>query len=98
VEDAIRRGFLDLDLEMMCDEQTKEEMSGTTAVVVLIRDQRIYCGNVGDSRAVASVAGVAEPLSYDHKPANEIEARRYALPGLMVVGVLFFCPSNQWGT
>lgn len=38
-------------------------------------------GNVGDSRAVACVAGVAVPLSYDHKPANEGEAKRIVAAG-----------------
>lgn len=37
--------------------------------------------NAGDSRAVISVAGVAEPLSYDHKPANESELRRILAAG-----------------
>lgn len=38
-------------------------------------------GNVGDSRAVASCSGVAEPLSFDHKPANEEEAKRIIAAG-----------------
>lgn len=37
--------------------------------------------NVGDSRAVLSVGGLAEPLSYDHKPANQLEARRIIAAG-----------------
>jgi protein phosphatase 2C family protein 2/3 len=36
---------------------------------------------VGDSRAVACVSGLAEPLSFDHKPANEHEARRIVAAG-----------------
>ena len=38
-------------------------------------------GNVGDSRAIISVNGIAEPLSYDHKPANESEAKRIIAAG-----------------
>ena len=38
-------------------------------------------GNVGDSRAVASVAGEVEQLSFDHKPSNEVEARRIIAAG-----------------
>jgi len=56
-------------------------MAGTTAVVVLLKNNRLYCGNVGDSRAIISVNGLAEPLSYDHKPANESEARRIIAAG-----------------
>jgi len=28
-------------------------------------------GNSGDSRSIASVAGIAQELSFDHKPSNE---------------------------
>lgn len=36
---------------------------------------------MGDSRAVACVSGAAHPLSFDHKPANENEARRIVAAG-----------------
>lgn len=36
---------------------------------------------MGDSRAILSVNGLAEPLSYDHKPANEAEAARIIAAG-----------------
>lgn len=35
----------------------KEKVAGSTAVVVLIKDNTLYCANVGDSRAIASVSG-----------------------------------------
>lgn len=38
-------------------------------------------GNAGDSRAVCSVVGEARPLSHDHKPSNEKEARRIIAAG-----------------
>lgn len=38
-------------------------------------------GNVGDSRAVASVHGEVEQLSFDHKPSNESETRRIIAAG-----------------
>jgi protein phosphatase 2C family protein 2/3 len=41
---AIKSGFLKLDEELKQDEETKEQMSGTTAVTVLIKDRKIYCG------------------------------------------------------
>ena len=37
--------------------------------------------NVGDSRAVASVNGRAQELSFDHKPGNELEAKRIVAAG-----------------
>ncbi|TKR68248.1 hypothetical protein L596_024254 [Steinernema carpocapsae] len=81
IAEAIQTGFLGLDEQMRADAETKDEMSGTTAIVVLVRDQKIYCGNVGDSRAVVSACGRAEPLSHDHKPANEGEAQRIVAAG-----------------
>jgi len=38
-------------------------------------------GNVGDSRAIASVAGRVEELSFDHKPSNELETKRIVAAG-----------------
>ena len=53
------------------DPQIEKEPSGCTAVATLVSDDcSIYCANAGDSRAVLCDAGVAEPLSFDHKPVN----------------------------
>lgn len=81
LKEAIERGFLDLDQQMRVDEETKDDVSGTTAVVVLIKEGDVYCGNAGDSRAVSSVVGEARALSYDHKPSHETEARRIIAAG-----------------
>ncbi|KAL3880960.1 hypothetical protein ACJMK2_033162 [Sinanodonta woodiana] len=81
VAEAIRLGFLNVDEDMIRDDAMKDELAGTTAVVVLIRGNKLYCGNVGDSRAVLSVRGIAEHLSYDHKPGNEAETRRIISAG-----------------
>jgi protein phosphatase 2C family protein 2/3 len=72
---------MDLDEHMINDEGIKEEMSGTTAIMVLIKNNIVYCGNVGDSRAVACINGVACPMSYDHKPGNELEQKRITEAG-----------------
>jgi len=41
-----------------------------------------FCqGNVGDSRAIASVSGRVEELSFDHKPNNELETKRIEAAG-----------------
>ncbi|KAL3085169.1 hypothetical protein niasHS_010238 [Heterodera schachtii] len=81
ISDALVEAFLELDEQMMASEQIREEMSGSTAVTVLIKDNFIYCANAGDSRAVASVDGRAIPLSTDHKPNNEEESRRIFAAG-----------------
>ncbi|KAE9419811.1 hypothetical protein Angca_004207 [Angiostrongylus cantonensis] len=79
--EALRKGFLALDEQMRSDDQMRDDVSGATAVVVLVRDDVIHCANVGDSRAVVSVCGEAKPLSFDHKPANEMEAKRILAAG-----------------
>lgn len=53
------------------DPQAEKEPSGCTAVATLVDDDgNIFCANAGDSRAVLSDGGLAEPLSFDHKPGN----------------------------
>lgn len=55
--------------------------AGCTANVVLVTKDFIYCANSGDSRAVASVNKSVEPLSFDHKPEDEIELNRITKAG-----------------
>ncbi|CAG0915121.1 unnamed protein product [Notodromas monacha] len=81
IEEAIRLGFLEMDRIMSHDMALKEDSSGTTAVVVIVKDGRLFCGNVGDSRAVASLRGMAEDLSMDHKPTGEKELTRIVAAG-----------------
>jgi len=78
---AMKQGFLEFDNAMLKDEQMRDELAGTTAVTVLIKDNKLYCGNVGDSRAVACVKGECEPLSSDHKPNNPDESARITRAG-----------------
>ena len=58
--------------------------AGCTANVVLITPKSIYCANAGDSRAVASINKQTVPLSFDHKPEDEIELNRITKAGGMV--------------
>ncbi|KAM8710290.1 hypothetical protein ACLKA7_016995 [Drosophila subpalustris] len=73
---ALKQAFLDIDYEMLHNESWGEQMAGSTAVVVLVKDNMLYCANAGDSRAIASVNGRLETLSVDHKPNNESESKR----------------------
>lgn len=66
---------------MLEDQEVRDELAGSTGVVVLLRNNKLYCGNVGDSRAIISVAGVAKPLSFDHKPSSEKERQRIVSAG-----------------
>ncbi|CAF1067072.1 unnamed protein product, partial [Brachionus calyciflorus] len=62
--------------DMLEDEDMRDEQAGTTAICVVLKDGKIYCGNAGDSRAIASVNGQVQQLSFDHKPNNELESKR----------------------
>lgn len=79
--EALKGGFLECDENMLKDEEMRDDPSGATAVCILLKDNKIYCANCGDSRAVASVAGQVQELSFDHKPSNEEETRRIVAAG-----------------
>nr|CAH7742561.1 unnamed protein product [Callosobruchus chinensis] len=81
IPEAMRQGFLELDNHMLYEESLANEPSGTTAVTIIIKGDKLYCANVGDSRAVASVSGKVNYLSEDHKPNNEIEYNRIVAAG-----------------
>lgn len=81
MEEAIRQGFLDCDTAMRTEESLKDEMAGSTAVVVFTRGKELWCANAGDSRCVAGVGGVARPLSNDHKPMDTKERARIETAG-----------------
>ena len=54
-----------------------DQMSGTTAIVGLIRGRTLYVANVGDSRAILAVQGpdgiVSRPLSQDQTPFRSVQ-------------------------
>jgi len=49
---------------------------GATGVIVFIRGDDVYVGNVGDSRAVLYSGNKVTRLSFDHKPKDEDERVR----------------------
>jgi serine/threonine protein phosphatase PrpC len=61
---------------------------GSTAVISLVRGNRIYVANAGDSRAILCRAGQAIELSRDHKPESPRERSRIENAGgrVSVVG------------
>ncbi|KAH8349613.1 hypothetical protein KR084_002736 [Drosophila pseudotakahashii] len=81
VQLALKRAFLDFDREMLHNGSFGEQSAGSTAVVVLIRERRLYCANAGDSRAIACISGAVHPLSVDHKPNDEAETKRILAGG-----------------
>ena len=79
---ALKDGLMELDSQAGKEDST--EMAGTTACVLLVTKDSIYCANIGDSRAVLCSFGKAEPLSYDHKPQNDEELERIEKSGHFV--------------
>ncbi|KAF4710667.1 hypothetical protein FOZ63_017108 [Perkinsus olseni] len=81
---AFARAFRDTHL--LCEQASAKgkfdcSLSGTTATVVMTRDETVYCAWVGDSRAVIATTNadgevVAEDLSRDHKPERDDEKTR----------------------
>ena len=88
---AIVDGCLDCDEEILSSAVTQEDISGSTALIVFITKQTregptyIYCGNVGDSRAILSRNGQVVELSVDHKASRADEQNRIEKAGGYVV-------------
>lgn len=80
-KDAMRSGYLKLDAILRTLEEVEQEPCGCTAVSALITDSEIVLANAGDSRAVLGSNGTTIPLSFDHKPYNEIEECRIVSAG-----------------
>lgn len=43
MEDAIRKGFLQLDDEMSHEDSLKNDLAGSTGIAVILRNNRVYC-------------------------------------------------------
>ncbi|KAM8720782.1 hypothetical protein ACLKA7_006771 [Drosophila subpalustris] len=81
IEKALRQSFLDIDSEMLQNEfGGGDPFVGSTAVVVLIKEGKLYCANVGNSCAIACVGGQVELLSVEHQPTAE-KPRLYRILG-----------------
>ena len=73
-KEALRKTFFEMD--ELVKKEDYAEMTGTTACVILITNEKIYCANAGDSRAVLCSNDKAIALSDDHKPHNSQEQDR----------------------
>jgi len=58
--------------------------SGTTAIVALVYNNKLYVANVGDSRCVLCRNGKSLDMSIDHKPEDEIEKKRIEAAGAKI--------------
>ncbi|KAL3269981.1 hypothetical protein HHI36_009036 [Cryptolaemus montrouzieri] len=55
--------------------------SGCTAVVAVLKDEKLWVANAGDSRCVVCRKGKAIEMSFDHKPEDEPERNRIVKAG-----------------
>jgi len=57
------------------------DKSGSCCLVVLIVNDKLFCANVGDSRAVLKEKKETVVLTNDHKPSEEDERKRIVKNG-----------------
>lgn len=57
---------------------TVRDRSGSCAIILLVTPQKVYCANVGDSRAILSrnLGQHKQSISNDHKPGEAGEKKR----------------------
>ena len=69
------------------DEQLMLDSIGCTANVILadFKQKKLYVANAGDSRCVMGHGGQCKPLSFDHKPENQVEIDRIYKAGSTIV-------------
>ena len=92
VPEIIKKNLIDLCPIEKCfinafnkiDEELKfydSEYTGSTATLVLIQDNKIYCANVGDSRAYIIYDNNIKQITVDHKCSVPEEAERIIKAG-----------------
>jgi serine/threonine protein phosphatase PrpC len=78
---ALQNAFKVTADQLLETESTIASFAGSTAVLVYVKENNIYCANCGDSRAVLGKLNAdseieAFPLSIDHKPERAEESKR----------------------
>jgi serine/threonine protein phosphatase PrpC/serine/threonine protein kinase len=86
--DIYTRSFLNTNFELH-DSNIDDSLSGTTAITIFQRGDKLYIANVGDSRAVIAteVGGElkASPLSSDQTPYRKDERERLKKAGAKIM-------------
>jgi len=72
---------LDSDMRQLDAVQSGKDQSGCTAIYAIITATHVICANTGDSRGILFSNGTTIPMSFDHKPCNEIEQARIEKAG-----------------
>jgi serine/threonine protein phosphatase PrpC len=73
---ALKETFHTVDKEFLKWARKDKLTDGSTGIVALIKDTKLYVANTGDSRGVICENGQAIPLSSDHKPDVPKELER----------------------
>lgn len=83
IGNALIAAFLNIDAHLRQHQLSdRDDTSGCTAVAAIITPKYIICSNAGDSRCVMGTADQAtKPLSFDHKPTDELERERIQAAG-----------------
>lgn len=70
-------------LHQYCEDSgISSELSGSTCTVLLVKNNIVYAGNIGDSRAVhCDACGKSSRITVDHKVSNPAEAKRIESSG-----------------
>ncbi|XP_014496129.1 protein phosphatase 2C 37 isoform X2 [Vigna radiata var. radiata] len=85
-EEVFRRSQGNQTFNCRCELQTPHcDAVGSTAIIAILTPDKIVVSNCGDSRAVLCRAGVAIPLSSDHKPDRPDELLRVESKGGRVI-------------
>lgn len=94
VKKACKEAIFRVEQKLLCNFRVDTEFSGTTLAMAVIRGNRIYGVNIGDSRVVIAkedVPGsgniIAEDLTFDHKPDSPEEKERILASGGRVFAV-----------
>lgn len=88
LQELLHRAFDNTETEILNQAQRGRWEDGCTAVCVLLFDQLMVVGNLGDSRAVLCSDGKAVRLSEDHKPNSKAELARINAAGGFVKTIM----------
>lgn len=86
-EQILDSACVDINTQLVANTSINSTLSGSTGIVVLLHNDLIVCGNVGDSRAGVAVftrsddPGRMEMLSRDHTPNEPDEKERITKAG-----------------
>jgi len=93
IPDAFMKSFARVSEIILGDHSL--DYQGTTAVTVLLEEDKIWTGNLGDSRAVLCTENGAVDITTDHKPNSESEKSRIEQLGGDVSWYGYLGPDRQ---